>query len=80
MHDACVASVTDYDAIAAGVHYHPPSAEHALLQDISLQLPPASLAVIYGRSGAGKSTLLQVIAGLRDPTGGDISLIQGAPA
>lgn len=60
------------------MQYHPPSAEHALLQDINLQLPPRSLAVIYGRSGAGKSTLLQVIAGLRDPTGGDISLIQGA--
>ena len=58
----------------AGVEYHPPSADQPLLNDISLELPGGSLGLVYGRSGAGKTTLLQLIAGLRDPTSGSVSL------
>lgn len=35
-------------------------ADKPLLSDCSLELPPASMGLVYGRSGAGKTTLLQV--------------------
>lgn len=66
--------VTTLDA--ADVEYHPPSADQALLKDVSLELPGGSLGLVYGRSGAGKTTLLQLIAGLRDPTAGNVSLVE----
>lgn len=33
--------------------------------------------MVYGRSGAGKTTLLQLIAGMRDPTSGTVSIRDG---
>eukprot|EP00892_Ulva_mutabilis_P006265 jgi/Ulvmu1/400/UM001_0407.1 len=57
-----------------GVVYHPPSADQPLLQDVSLELPGGSLGLVYGRSGAGKTTLLQLIAGMRDPSSGTVSI------
>jgi peptide/nickel transport system ATP-binding protein len=42
---------------------------HAL-QDVSLNIPAATLAVVKGPSGSGKTTLLNLIAGLDEPTAG----------
>ncbi len=53
--------------------YHPPGSPVPLLTNISLHLKPNSLGIVFGRSGAGKSTLLQVLAGLVEPTSGNIS-------
>ena len=39
---------------------------------VTMEIPPAQMAVIKGRSGSGKTTLLNLIAGLDQPTGGDI--------
>jgi peptide/nickel transport system ATP-binding protein len=44
---------------------------HAL-QDVSLDIPAGTLSVIKGPSGSGKTTLLQLIAGLDEPTAGDV--------
>ncbi|QDT38220.1 ABC transporter ATP-binding protein [Stratiformator vulcanicus] len=40
-------------------------------------LPPQSMTAIIGPSGSGKTTLLDLLAGLRPPDGGEVS-IQGA--
>lgn len=53
--------------------YHPPGSPVPLLTNISLHLQPNSLGLVFGRSGAGKSTLLQLLAGLVEPTSGNIS-------
>lgn len=45
-----------------------------LLQDVSLHLPANSLGLVYGRSGAGKTTLLNLVAGLAQPTAGEICI------
>jgi ABC-type Fe3+/spermidine/putrescine transport system ATPase subunit len=45
---------------------------NAVLQDISFQLPARRKLAVAGASGAGKSTLLQIIAGLTQPTAGDV--------
>lgn len=44
----------------------------AVLKDISFEVLPGELFAILGPSGAGKSTTLNIIAGLIDPTDGEI--------
>jgi iron complex transport system ATP-binding protein len=45
-----------------------------LLDGVDLQLAPGEVGVILGPNGAGKSTLLAVLAGLRAPDQGSVSL------
>ncbi|PSN12089.1 lytic murein transglycosylase [filamentous cyanobacterium CCT1] len=52
--------------------YHPPASPRAILRDISLELAPQQLGLIYGPSGSGKSTLLEIMAGFAQPTVGAI--------
>ena len=42
------------------------------LKDIDLQIPDGALVTLLGPSGCGKSTILNIIAGILDPSGGDI--------
>jgi NitT/TauT family transport system ATP-binding protein len=42
------------------------------LEDISFKTGEGEFLCILGPSGCGKSTLLRIIAGLLDPTGGDV--------
>jgi peptide/nickel transport system ATP-binding protein len=48
---------------------------HAV-QEVNLEIPAGVMAVVKGPSGSGKTTLLNLIAGLDEPTGGDV-LISG---
>jgi multiple sugar transport system ATP-binding protein len=43
------------------------------LRDVSLDLPSGSVLVLVGPTGSGKTTLLRLIAGLDDPTEGEIA-------
>jgi iron complex transport system ATP-binding protein len=45
-----------------------------LLQAVDLQLAPGEVGAILGPNGAGKSTLLSVLAGLRAPDTGHVTL------
>jgi peptide/nickel transport system ATP-binding protein len=46
---------------------------HAV-QDVSLAIPMGKLVVFKGRSGSGKTTLLNLVAGLDEPTHGQIAV------
>jgi NitT/TauT family transport system ATP-binding protein len=48
------------------------------LEDVSFDVPVGELTSIIGPSGCGKTTTLKTIAGLLEPTGGEI-IVQGRP-
>jgi ABC-2 type transport system ATP-binding protein len=49
------------------------------LNPLDLEIGPGELVMLVGPNGAGKSTFLRLIAGLLEPTEGEV-LIDGAPA
>lgn len=55
------------------IGYRYPGRDRCVLDGLSATLPNPGLSVITGPSGAGKSTLLELLAGLRAPTGGELS-------
>jgi NitT/TauT family transport system ATP-binding protein len=44
------------------------------LDRISLEIPPGEFTCLIGASGCGKSTLLSLVAGLEQPTSGEVSV------
>lgn len=46
-----------------------------ILRDVSFSVAPSEVVSIVGPSGCGKSTLLHIIAGLRKPTAGSVSVL-----
>lgn len=53
---------------------HFDSADMPTLEDINLEIQDGEFVSIVGRSGCGKSTLLNLVAGLDQPTSGEILL------
>lgn len=51
-----------------------------VLADLSVRVAPRECVAVIGRSGCGKSTLLQIMAGLVQPTGGDVRFARRADA
>jgi iron(III) transport system ATP-binding protein len=52
------------------------SYEEPIFQDVSFSLGVGEIIGIVGQSGAGKTTLLKVIAGILEPSSGQVSLEQ----
>ncbi|MDD5346435.1 MAG: ATP-binding cassette domain-containing protein, partial [Proteiniphilum sp.] len=46
----------------------------ALFSDISFAINPNDRIALMGKNGAGKSTLLKILAGVRQPTRGRVSM------
>ena len=51
--------------------YHPGK---PVLRDISFEVSPGEVFIILGANGCGKSTLLSVMAGLRTPQAGRVTV------
>ena len=48
--------------------------DELVLSDVSFAIPEGESLVLLGHSGSGKSTTLRLIAGLKTPDGGEVSL------
>ena len=46
--------------------------QRLVLRDINLHIPAGQFVAIVGRSGCGKSTLMRLLAGLDQPTAGQL--------
>jgi len=46
--------------------------QHAGVDDVSLEIGDGEFLVLLGPSGCGKSTTMRIVAGLEDPTAGDV--------
>ena len=45
------------------------------MHDVDLEVPAGDLTLLVGPSGCGKTTLISLIAGLLDPTAGEIVVL-----
>src|SRR5438552_9557838 len=45
------------------------------LRGIDLELPSGQMTLLVGPSGCGKTTLISIIAGLLNPTAGDVAVL-----
>ncbi|MFI5400176.1 MAG: AAA-associated domain-containing protein [SAR324 cluster bacterium] len=52
----------------------PDGGELLVLDDVNLAINQREIVSLLGRSGCGKSTLLRIIAGLVEPTGGEVRI------
>ena len=55
-----------------GLTYFSAQGERAAVKDVSLSIADGEFVAIVGPSGCGKSTLLSLIAGLVEPTAGEV--------
>lgn len=53
---------------------YPDQPDRFILQDISVEIEQGEFVCLLGQSGCGKSTLLRLLAGLNEPTRGEISV------
>jgi ABC-type bacteriocin/lantibiotic exporter with double-glycine peptidase domain len=54
------------------VSYQVPGTERKILDNISIAIAPSDRILLSGPNGSGKSTLLRLVAGIVEPTEGDI--------
>ena len=54
------------------VSFRYPGADQPTLSDITLSIPAGAIIALVGENGSGKTTLAKLVAGLYQPTGGQI--------
>ena len=65
--------------IREGIHLHDvayryPGADTDALSDINIHIRPGEILAVVGENGAGKTTLAHILAGLRSPTAGHVTI------
>jgi ATP-binding cassette subfamily C protein len=60
--------------VLEGASFHPAGRPLPIIGDLTLRLPPGTVATVEGPNGVGKSTLLRLVLGLMPPTVGRVLL------
>jgi ATP-binding cassette subfamily B protein len=72
---ACLAAISDVPHIEfRNVSFEYPGTGHTVLEEVSFEIRPGEAVALVGENGAGKSTLVKLLAGLYEPTQGQILL------
>lgn len=73
-----IAQETQFNLVLKNMAYSVEDRSTPILRDISLKIEPKSRILITGESGSGKSTLLRLLAGIIQPTAGQIQVNNAA--
>ena len=66
---------SEHAILLQGISFGYGAAGPAVLENISMEIPPRSVTAILGPNGSGKTTLLRLLLGLQVPRKGDIVLL-----
>ncbi len=72
----------EHDAGASPIHLHNVSLRYngiSVLEEINADIPAGEHIAVVGPNGAGKTTLMKLIAGLIEPTHGEINIFGHGP-
>ena len=56
------------------LHFHYPTGERAVLEDINLRILPGQVVALVGENGSGKTSLAKLLCRLYDPVAGKITI------
>ncbi|MBX2824525.1 MAG: ATP-binding cassette domain-containing protein [Gammaproteobacteria bacterium] len=76
MNDSTSAGAAVITATDVGKRVTGPAGDLTILHDVNLAVHAAEALAIVGPSGSGKSTLLGLLAGLDQPTSGQVNLLE----
>ena len=65
---------TEFESAVSARHISKNYGDVEALRDMSLEFPKGQLTSLLGPSGCGKTTLLKIIAGLLEPTSGEVTV------
>src|SRR5690348_8048721 len=76
-HSSSLASEQDAVVVCRGVTKEFGAGETRIwaLRGVDLEVPPGQMTLLVGPSGCGKTTLISIIAGLLNPTAGDVTVL-----
>ena len=77
-----IGRIQEHDASASPIHLHNITLRYNgvnVLEEINADIPAGERIAIVGPNGAGKTTLIKLIAGLIEPTQGEISIFGHGP-